>query len=162
MAIITLTEYKTFPCYNSTQTDAIINSLIPSVEADFKRIRNKAFYKVEGDVTNGSPIITNCDNITGLEDGMFGYNSNITGTIIDVSTTAYEFTLSANATGTATDEDIIIYPAGSKRIVAYMLNFQIENFAGVTTETIASHSADYGELMQGYPLALVRGIIRYL
>jgi hypothetical protein len=46
MAIITLSEYKTFPMYNasdSTQSDAVITALIPIVEADFLLIRNAPF-----------------------------------------------------------------------------------------------------------------------
>jgi hypothetical protein len=43
-----------------------------------------------------------------------------------------------------------------------MLNFQIENFAGIMTETLASHAVDYGTLLIGYPVSIVKGIRRFV
>jgi hypothetical protein len=57
-----------------------------------------AFTTLTGDLTSGSPIITNI-NTTGLEVGMFIFQASIGGSIISIDSPT-QVTMSANATGT--------------------------------------------------------------
>jgi len=165
MSLLTLTEYKTFPCYNATQTDAIITALLPEIEANFLEIRGKDFYRIEADITDTSAILTNIDNITGIHRGDYIFNSNVEGSVVDldISGITGTITLSNSATSTLEDLDFVVYPSGAKRIAAYMLNYQIENYAGAGEESIGSHSMDYGnDLLHGYPRTIIGTVRRYI
>ena len=50
MAIVTREQVKTFLQISGVDKDDLIDALIPQVEADYERIRNIPFDKVDGDV----------------------------------------------------------------------------------------------------------------
>jgi len=162
MAIITLAEYKTYPSYSTTQSDSIISELIDDVEVDFLFIRNKEFKEFTGNVTNASAIITSVNNISGIKKNDWIESNNINGKVLSINTTDATITLSTNATGTAEADELMVYPAGVKRVVSEMINFKIETYTGITTESLENHSVDYGEMSKGYPKSIVRSIKRYL
>ncbi len=158
--ILTLTEYKTYPCYNATQDDAVITVLLEDIEADIKFIQNKDFYTTTATTTDTTAVLSDIDNYTGFKVNDYLYSTNLTGKIIDID--SGEITLDTSATATATDVKFKLYPAGYKRIAAYMINYQIENFSGITSESIAQHSTDYGDMILGYPASVIKGIKRFL
>ena len=162
MAIITLDEYKAFPSYSTTQSDALISNMIEDVETDFLFIRNKDFKEFTGNVTDTSPIITSVNNISGIKKNDWIESSNINGKVLSISVANNTITLSANATGTATADELIVYPAGIKRVVSEMINFKVETYTGIGVESLENHSVDYGEMVKGYPKSIIRSIKRYL
>ena len=158
--IITLAEYKTFPSYSDTQTDAIINNMIASIDEDIVNVRKKPIKTSTGDVTTGSKVITNIDDVTGIELFNFYKSDNATGTVISKDDDS--ITLDTVATGTATEEIFYTYPSNLKKIASEMINYNIEVYTGITVESIEDHSVDYGDMIFGYPKSIVGKIKRYL
>ena len=64
MAITTLANVKTYLGLTTTAKDAIITFLIPQVESDFLRIRNKPF---ETDATTGAIVYPNGSELTAIQ-----------------------------------------------------------------------------------------------
>ena len=162
MSIITLAEYKTFPCYSTNQSDSIISELIDDVEVDFLFIRNREFKGFTGNVTDASAIITSVNNISGIKKNDWIESDNINGKVLSLSKDDATITLDTDATGTAEEDELMVYPAGIKRVVSEMINFKIETYTGITRESLENHSVDYGEISKGYPKSIVRSIKRYL
>ena len=158
--IITLAEYKTFPSYSTNQSDDVINNMIASIDQDIVNVRGKALKTSTGDVTTGSAIITNIDNVTGIRLYDFYRSTNIVGTVIAIDDSSV--TLDTVATGSATEEIFISYPSNLKKIASEMINYNIEVYTGITVESIEDHSVDYGEMSHGYPKNIINKIQRFI
>ena len=158
--IITLTEYKTFPSYSATQSDAMIETMIDSVEEDFLNIRGKDFKSFTGDITIGSLIISDISNITGIKIGDVVSSFNASGKVTAIGNGTV--TIDTVATGSSVESTYTVYPRGSKRIASEMLNFKLETYTGIGVESIGDHSVDYGEMTNGYPKSIVNSIKRFL
>jgi hypothetical protein len=158
--IITLAEYKTFPAYSTNQSDDIVNNMIASIDQDIVNVRGKALKTSTGDITTGSAIVTDIDNISGIKLYDFYRSTNLVGTVIAIDDSSV--TLDTVATGTATEEIFYTYPSNLKRIASEMINYNIEVYTGITVESIEDHSVDYGDMIFGYPESIVGKIKRYL
>ncbi len=184
MAIISITEYKALPAYNSGQADALIEALIPEVEAHFKELQGAPFLQFLGSMADGAAVITNilaADRDPDYISNLVANNSSDYDLIVDslernqvvqcgtyqgkvVRWTGYDDrTITVD---TAADEAIssgffIVYPAGAKLIASRMIKYLIEN-DGEKAYSIGDESIQYDEFLGIYPKSIVGGIRRYV
>lgn len=165
MSLLTIAEYKALPYYRSTQSDALINALLPDVEADFLAIRGMAWRNITGDLTNASATISDVSSLAGIGIGQLVDGSNVRGLIVSIDRDAGTVTLDTDATGDAADQALTVYPAGCRLIAARMVQFHIdeaERDPALSAESIADHRTEAdGERIMGYPMAVVGGIQRF-
>lgn len=165
MSLLTIAEYKALPYYRSTQSDALINALLPDVEADFLAIRGMAWRNITGDLTNASAVISDVSSLAGIGIGQLVDGASIRGLIVSIDRDTGTVTLDTAATGDAVDQELTVYPAGCRLIAARMVAFHVdesERDGALSSEKIGDYSAAVDEKrVLGYPDAIVAGIRRH-
>ena len=166
--ILTLEDFKNYPEYDSTKTDAQVQLMIDRAEADYLRLRgipfrtlnvtivdlstsitaNSADYRTHEDVTDliqvGQPIYS--------ADGQYGKVSAVSSTAITSDT----------ASSGSADTTLYIYPLGARDTVAMMVKYAfLDKPAGVKSESIFKHSVTYADPSGGYPKDITGRIKRY-
>jgi len=174
MAIITLSEFKLTSTYllNTTlfSDDTTTQALIDEAEQAYLNVRGKAFKKITGDPTNSSAIIANISyyDMQGLFKNMFVRGTNIIGLIIDINDDGTQITLENDATGTATDEEMFVYPAQAQQVMAQIVLFLRQTASAdlsKKSESIEKHSwTFFGQMdvKSGLPLTISNRIKSYL
>ncbi len=182
MAILTIDEYKALPAYNSSQSDDIIEALIPEVEAHFEQLRGAAFTTIRGSIADGAKVITGVVGIVyrdGVDQNRFDLadledcvailrkkqvvylEDVVRGLIVSWDTESDTITIDTAADDDASDAIFTIYPAGSKLIASRMIKYLIEN-DGEKSYSIGDESIQYDEFLGIYPKSIVQGIERYV
>ena len=167
MAIITIDEYKAYPYYTSSQTDAHINIFIQDVEEAYLTIRNLPFYVQECDITSGSADIETSDDTDWIENNMRVSGTGITEgslvTFVDDGTV----TISNAATASNDAVTVTFYPIGAKGTAAKMIKYLFDNQYrddNLVSESIEKHTMSFAsgdELIEGYPKSIVGRIKRF-
>jgi len=162
--ILTLEDFKNYPEYNSTKTDAQVQIIIDRAEADYLRLRgipfrtlnvtivdlstsitaNSADYRITDLIQVGQPIYS--------ADGQYGKVSAVSSTAITSDT----------ASSGSADTTLYIYPLGARDTVAMMVKYAfLDKPAGVKSESIFKHSVTYADTSGGYPKDITGRVKRY-
>jgi len=173
MAIISLTEYQALPAYDSSQSDAEINALIPQVEAHFLQIRGTQMWdEIIANTTNGSAVLEEITDrkyrhfLDVREDFMPGQECSGSGIasgakILSWDDELFTVTLDSVCTATAGEVVITIYPAGAKLIVSRMIKYLFEN-DGESSYRLGDETQEFESFLGIYPRSIVAGIERYV
>ncbi len=186
MAITTLANVKTALGITGTAEDAIINFLIPQIEDDFLRIRNKPFdFGVMLTVTSGAT--TAGDVEVEVDGGEFlvpvragdnpltvaGKISQYVGRFVDSYQSGtdvifygwVDVAFDARGTGAAvTIGDVdTIYPIGSELTAIKMVQWHKDRIKslGVQSESLGDYSVTFGDIKNDYPKNIIGGIRRF-
>lgn len=160
--ILSLSDYKDYPQYDSDMSDAKAQLLLDAAEAKYREIRNNDFDYVTATLTSGSAEIT-VDQY--LKVGMPIYSaSGQYGVITAVDN--FTITSDTESTASASAAKLYVYPVGSRwtiaEMVAYMAN-RTPATADLSSESIFKHSWSRqagSDLINGFPKSIVGGIRR--
>lgn len=185
MAITTLGSVKTIT--GITDNDDLIEALIPMVEDDYLRIRNKPFdtgqgLRVISGASSAGYIYLTIDGIIyslEVESGDNVYS--VARKIYErlkyklklmvkgdevIFLTPYQVDFEDISTGVEVESPTVatIYPDGSELTAINMIAYRIENKLnqGIKSESLGDHSVSYGDLSDGYPKSLQSGIKRFV
>lgn len=185
--ITNLANVKTALSITGVTEDDIINFLIPQIEQDYLRIRNKPFdMGIALTVTSGATA--DGDLEVDIDGGKFlvpvkaGNNSLVVAGRIEQyvgryfnarqdGTTVYlygfiDVTFDPMLTGTTASVSALdtIYPVGSELIAIKMIQWhkdRIKNL-GVQAESLGDWSVTYGQMQNDYPKNIIGGIRRFV
>lgn len=159
--------------------EAQISALIPVVEADYERIRNKPFLRFRATSELGSKRLTGItipdENALGLvywQDAIVGIFEKLTrGMICDGAGIsgavdvfdALNLTIDLDTAATASAEDVLVtaYPAGSDYTAALMIGYNLYKRHGLKSESSGGYSYTEEEMLEGYPRSIAGMIERY-
>ena len=167
MAIVTLDEVKTYLQITDTGQDNLINELIPQAEGLYLQVRGIDFFTFTGDITDTSAEITNIadEDFTYLKTNkIVDYdNESFRSRIITVDEDNNKIVCADDATLTAADSEIIIYPYGAQltasKIIGYFLSKS--SASGYQSENIGNYSYTKYDNNTGLPLDIVNMIEKY-
>jgi len=172
--ILSLTDYKDYPEYDSTKTDAQTQIMLTRAMDDYRNIRGIPWRTFTATITNGSKTIeiTSGDSFyydgvttnTGLQVGQPIYSDGQYGKIEAIDGTTITSDTNSTASGSVT---LYVYPLGSRDTVAMMTDYNFSAIGRDTTiksETIFKHSVTYDYntgTVNGYPKNITSRIKRY-
>ena len=187
MAITTLANVKTALGITVAAYDTLINFLIPQVESDYLRIRNKVYdvgnnititagATADGDITitiDGSPFlmpVLNGDNTFTVAAKLYDYMSRyytcqlsgVTVTVLGYSV----ITIAGGATGvTGTVSGVTtIYPVGAELTAIKMIQYNMSRIksSGVQSESLGDYSVTFAPSVNDYPSNIIGAIRKYV
>ncbi len=177
MAIVTLEAAKVFLGITDTSKDALITALIPAVEADYLRIRNKkwdTFVVDKEDLGIGDGVET--------EFTVARFPTILDSEVVYVQRGRSSNYTIVNATGVITfdeapeadvrveadyESQVEYYPDGSDFTASQMIGYQInmQKSQGIQAESLGDHSITYPTtsvgFLEGYPKSIVGSITRF-
>lgn len=160
--------------------EAQIDALIPVIEADYERIRNKPFLRFRATSVLASKQLSgitvpdeNALNLvcaTGAIAGIFeklARGMRCEGTGISGAVDAFDalnYTIDLDTAATASAEDVLCtcYPAGSDYTAALMIGYNLYKRHGLKSESSGGYSYSEEEMVEGYPKSITGMIERHV